>query len=272
MEQRLWTLVDSHHLQEASDLLSNLSNPSNPSSNFNVNWRGPHGWTLLHLTCDRGMSFLVSQLLDVPGVDVNTPNGHGDSPLDLACYWGRTACVRLLLNHPLLQVKPPGTPGSPLGRFTVLFWAAGFGQIDPIKRWIADRVLTTEDLGNSGDERTDAIGEAAREGKTAVALLLNRFQSDPRLTVFQTRAELGYPQAKAATLFGLIVFTCDGLLRISAKSEKNEDGQRTFFAIACRLPLDLQMVLCNRVAGSGQSFIGGEDREGAYRLLAHQFV
>ena len=72
---------------------------------------------------------------------------------------------------------------------TPLWWAAHQGHQDVIKWWIASgREI---DLEKPGGGRTDAIGEAKRQGKTEVVSLLERFKSDAARTRSEVRLELG---------------------------------------------------------------------------------
>jgi len=47
------------------------------------------------------------------------------------------------------------------------------------------------DLGTPGNEETDAIGAAKKEGKTEVVALLERFKGDATKTRSEVRMELG---------------------------------------------------------------------------------
>ena len=52
------------------------------------------------------------------------------------------------------------------------------------------------------------------------------------------------------------------------EAEEEEQGnKRRFFRMASQLPLDLQMVLCNRVFGSPKDIIHSRDSEPGFRLL-----
>ena len=62
----------------------------------------------------------------------------------------------------------------------------------------------------------------------------------------------------AAEVFALVVFLCDGLLKIK---EENMSGAARFFRMAKELPLELQMVLCHRVVGSMRMNIPGKQSE-----------
>jgi len=49
------------------------------------------------------------------------------------------------------------------------------------------------------------------------------------------------------------------------------DSCSQVFSIARRLPLELQMVLCFQVVGSGKEIIPGEESEIAFKYLARKF-
>ena len=74
--------------------------------------------------------------------------------------------------------------------------------------------------------------------------------------------------ANAEAFYALVVFVADGLLRV----RKEPWRAARFFRIAARLPLDLQMVLCQRMAGSSKEGIPGKDSEEAFRILAETLL
>lgn len=78
----------------------------------------------------------------------------------------------------------------------------------------------------------------------------------------------------AGELFALVIYLADGYLKISGEAEGNEENQpkaSRFFALAAQLPMDLQMVLCNRVFGSGGSTIKRFHSEKGFRKFAKKF-
>ena len=109
--------------------------------------------------------------------------------------------------------------------------------------------------------------------ESETSLLLRRFFSNPAVTRFEVRLELGFPEQLAAAVFALVVFLCDGLLEINPGLESNETTLAAvrFFMIARQLPLDLQMFLCHRAACSMKISILGSEAESAFRFLASKF-
>jgi len=67
--------------------------------------------------------------------------------------------------------------------------AAYWGHHDVIKLWIASG--REMNLGKPGDSKTDAIGEAKKNGKTEVVSLPEKFKSDPTKSRSEVRLELG---------------------------------------------------------------------------------
>ena len=67
-------------------------------------------------------------------------------------------------------------------------------------------------------------------------------------------------------LLSLVVFYSDSFVVINERLAHSDT--RRFFSITSRLPLDLQMVLCNRAFGSPRDIILSRDSEPGFRLLA----
>ena len=72
-------------------------------------------------------------------------------------------------------------------------------------------------------------------------------------------------------LFALVIFYSDkflrvkrGILRWTPKSGK----VRRFLGICAKLPLDLQMTLCNRAFRSPRSIVSSKDSEPGFKWLA----
>jgi hypothetical protein len=121
------------------------------------------------------------------------------------------------------------------------------------------------DLGQPGNGKNDAIGNAKRNGKTEVPSLLERFKMNPDQTRSEIRKELGWFEEMAAEIFALVVFLCDGLLEIR---KENMSGTARFMRMAKRLSMELQMALSFRVVGSMRLNISGRVCEAAFVALA----
>ena len=233
----------------------------NPGFKVNMDHTG-QGHTLLHFAClDSVSSAVIPLLLAHPDINVNMRDKYGCTPFSIACSNGSTSCVREMLKDSRLKVNDPSNDGcAPLWR------AAANGHLDVVKWWIASG--REMDLGKPGDvDKTDAIGGAKRRGKIKVVPLLESFKSDATKTRHVMRAELGWCETVAAEMFALVVFVSDGLLQIK---DTTLSPAARFFSIAAQLPLELQMVLCNRLVGSDKEIIPGKDSEVTFKELARR--
>jgi len=82
--------------------------------------------------------------------------------------------------------------------------------------------------------------------------------------------KFGFPEAQVAGIFALIVFVCDGLLQLKlalTSSHPEADAATRFFAMARRLPMELQMILSHLVIGSTKQNILHEESEAAFQTL-----
>ena len=221
------------------------------------------GSTLLHHACNRSFrSPVIPLLLAHPDIDVTSKDRYGQTPFFYAGD-GRPSCVREMLKDSRVNVNEPDEDGS-----TSLHLAAYYDHLDVIKWWIASG--REMDLGKPGDiDRTDAIGVAKKNGNAEVVALLERFKSDAAKTRHAMRVELGWYDEAAAEVFALAVFVSDGLLQIK---DTTPSPAARFFSIATQLPLELQMVLCHRVVGSGKEIIQGKDSEAAFKSLAWRLL
>jgi ankyrin repeat protein len=118
-------------------------------------------------------------------------------------------------------------------------------------KWLGNRGLAEEDTIVPIKTFLEVVDRAQEEAKRAVV------------------------RDYSAQLFALVVFLSDGLL--CKKTNKKKPGLVRFFSMAERLPLDLQMVLCNKAASlnSGNIPIGDNIRtiesEPAFKELATHY-
>jgi len=132
-------------------------------------------------------------------------------------------------------------------------------------------LLEGDGPGKPGDvDNTDAIWEAKKNGKTEVVTLLERFKSDAAKTRHAMRVELGLLDKLAAEMFALVVLVSDGILQI--KDTTTPSPAARFFSIARQLPLELQMVICYRMVGSGKEIIPGKENEVAFKEVARSLL
>ena len=80
---------------------------------------------------------------------------------------------------------------------------------------------------------------------------------------------MGWYREKAAEIFALVVFVCDGLLEIK---EENTSRAAKFLRMSKELTMELQLVLSHRVVGSGAQNIPGPQREQAFKELTRKLL
>jgi len=92
--------------------------------------------------------------------------------------------------------------------------------------------------------------------------------ANPTLTCHELRVKSGVQDALAAEFFAVTVFLCDDILQLKTAAIANPPAANRFFDIACKLPMDLQTILCHRVVGSMKQNILQKDSEAAFKCLA----
>jgi len=254
---------------------------------LDVNWTDSKGCSSLCLACARGFPSIVSTLTAHPGINVNQETRPHLTPFYLSCYNGRTEVVRLLLRDPRVDVNLAGKSAGDAR--TALWWASYHGHLDIVRWWIASgRDL---ELGEPGDSLTDVLGAARDMRNVEVVGLLERYVEDPEETRFRVKLELGDREDLAAEVFALVVFLCDDFLRIkqpglrlpspsisvfssaaasAALTTGEEARHRRFYSIASRLPMELQMLLCQRVFGSTRNHITCREVERALKPVTRR--
>ena len=158
--------------------------------------------------------------------------------------------------------------------YTPLLIASAGGHIILIKMWIASGKEIN--LGVPGSERSDAILVTKKvdnyhclhllRKRLAVVALLERFRDNPDTTRHVIRSELGWYDELAAALFALVVFVSDSLLQITMKSICMTSTR--FFIMMEKLPLELQMLVCYRVAGLSKGIITQKHGDAAFKKVA----
>ena len=105
----------------------------------------------------------------------------------------------------------------------------------------------SRDLYKEGIDGLTTLGAAKWSKRSKVASLLERFLANPAQTRRELRVKL------AAERYALIVFLCDGLLKLKPAPSSSNPAAVRFFTITKRLPMELQMasVMCR---GLGQRF------------------
>jgi len=229
--------------------------------------QGLYGWTPLHIAAHNGHDAIVALLLAHPGINPNIKlAGGGDTPFHIACRVGSVQCVRLLARDPLVMAT--NEPNS-LGHTPLWQVASSVNGKLEIIQWI---IASGKAANHYPDARFDPANEARRSRRPQEMIdLLERFRERPERTRDEIMRQLGLHTEMAARIFVMVVFLCDGLLRTREDpgvTDADFTARQRFFAIAGRLPIELQMVLCLRAVGSLREMVPGKDCEAAFRDLA----
>jgi hypothetical protein len=229
----------------------------------------PDGSTALHEAASLGNAAAVSVLLAHPGINVNLRDSIDCTAFMCAFEHGSVEVAGLMAQDSRVDVNIPSR------FFTPLWYSVHRGEVGLLRHLIASgKPLDVSTVGRQsgyGGTWTSAL-ETARFTHPfhASTALLEGYINDPVETLRRVRAKLRFPCFSAANLFATVVFLCDGFLQ-GRRGQGGEPPLR-FFAMAQRLPMELQMVLCHRVYGSTRDSIISRNSEVEFRKLARVFA
>jgi len=240
-------------------------------ADLDVNWGDISGWTALHTASFRGHIEVLKVLLAHRDINVNAKNRDGDTPLALTCKCGKVSVVRILLKDPRVDVTLGDKNGS-----TPLWWASHERRLEVVEWFIASGKNLGDVKNTQGKNwyQGTAVEIARQFRSTEIVSLLERFISNPSQTRHDVLVQLEQFNDLAAEVFALTVFLCDDLLHLkpalttTTTCEPAVAAALQFFAIASKLPMELQMMLCHRAVGSLKQNILHQDSEAAFRSLA----
>jgi len=255
--------------------------------------------TPFHYACLTGRAEMVKLLLEHPSFDarrsLNLPDFQDAVPLHHACLNGHTNVVQLLLGHPALDGH-----ATDARNWTCLHYAARGGHASVMKlllpfllrrvppekmRLLSERAgqdalqspfMLAKIHGHLGAMKWLMAHDLAfipgdfytHSNNPHIAQLLHAYHTDKVATVRRLREELGLALEDAAALFALLVFLSESLLSpISAA----QPSSARFFAVARRLPMEVQMRLCGVACRLDIPHLLASATESAFRLLVSHY-
>ena len=227
----------------------------------------------------KGHLEVVSLLLADGRSDPNVCMQDGLTPLGMACEHGRVAVVTLLLTDERVDpnTKSENDPSSPL------WFASQNGFLHLVRLMLASERSVDTRIMSDFDNRTASQQarwaatqppwshiefddhERRRRDCPLIADLIEAYEGNPLEVRWQLRFSPGIRERYTGHMLAVVVFFSDGYLEIG--TEISSSAKR-FFALCACLPLDLQMVVCNRMFRSGKSVVSSRDSEPGFKWLA----
>jgi len=228
--------------------------------------------------CQEGHPAVAEYLLSLKGIDPNKPINDGATPFCIACQQGHKEVVSLLLADPRIDPnKPTIVQTTPLwqasqnGHLVVVQLLLASGkEIDTRTRSTFNNTTAAEQgramgIAAKGDHETEEDYERSKTNGPLCADLIDEYERDPVAVRRRLRCQPGLRESFIAGLFALVVFHSDSFVAINERLA-HADTQR-FFRLCDRLPLEIQMIVCNRAFGSPKDIILSRDSEPCFQLL-----
>jgi len=205
--------------------------------------------------------YSIKALLLRHDIEVNGRDIWGSTPFMITCLRKYNLCSRALLDDPRVDPNIPMKDGVTPARYLICgvkesgldeCFASGrkfdFGTVED---WVLDDHPRHYSKGWFEQWQSSSLREYMRE---------------PHATMIRVRKELGLPSRAASDLFATAVFFSEGLL-IVPNWRRCQESLTRFLHIVDRLPLELQMMLCQRASNSVNDYISANERELAFRRL-----
>ena len=242
------------------------------------------------MACSNGKTDVVEMLLRDLRVEVNQRWSEGTTGFFVACVNAHEGIVSVLLLDERVDINWPASDNC-----TPLWFVAQEGHLQLARLILASGrsvdTTTKSMIGTSQWNNTTAAEQARFQGKRnkandeseeeylrakvngpLIADLLNDFEQDPERVRRGLRDLPEIRNSFVAAVFALIIFHADGLLQLKVakhpKATSPEGKCHRFLCIAQMLPMDLQMVLCNRLFGSPKDIVLSKLSEPHFQKLA----
>jgi hypothetical protein len=233
-----------------------------------------------YLACDNGHSAVVKYLLNDPRINPNdSPAFLQTSPLFVACDHAFIGIIKILLTDPRIKVNEgilnQSTSLHDLlikDRYEALWWLFTTDEIIDTRfcgprfyYTLIDSCVFDKNGVEEGDVFTDCLYPTPRDFRRSFYYFLKRYQKDPREARWIVMTDKLRRNYFSGLLFALVVFISDDYATRRAPDASNS---HRFIGICIRLPIELQMVICNRVYRSTRDVIMACYSEHGFQWLA----
>jgi hypothetical protein len=255
-----------HHDENVNSMLANqFFDPNHPIT--------PNRTTVLHLAIESNNLSAMRVLLRRLDIQYNLEDIHGDTVYIAACAnESSTAPLKLLFEEGTYEQRDQGidTDARNHAGKTGLDYIYMHETVEHVK-W-----LIVYDAIHVSPSEIRSYARYARRVKGSACMEIHQLvvdcMEDPWNTRQNVMAELGLG---APGLFATVIFLCDGLLRISSKAVNWTDGDGEtvrFFVMIQKFPMELQLMICQRVYDGEGDTIKQRHIEASFRALAKTYI
>jgi len=180
-----------------------------------------------------------------PRIDPNRPRNDQSTPLWVASQEGHLEIVQYLLAS---------------GREINTKTRSTFNKRTAAEQGRAMGRKTTKPANE-----TKEVFERRKINGPLCADLIDEYEHDPVAVRLRLRRQPGLREHFIGHLFALVDFHSDNSVVVNEKTA--DPDTRRFFRITSRLPLEIQMIVCNRIFGSPKDIILSRDSEPGFECL-----
>ena len=223
-------------------------------SRIDVNRRRKDGTSPFEMACEKGNCKIVDMLLKDQRILVNEQNNNGLTPLHIACATGNYNIVDTLLKDPRITLNE--TRDDKLSPLDIACISSVPGNIKVVERILCDRrnIMPRVLLENKPLIKINTIKIAKFFGYMNIVNLFEEFIADKYNTTYKLRKKLKLLHENVAEILLIVRFFCNGYFKLFGKYSKSHK----FFNILYKLPIELQMVICNRLYELTTDFVNSK--------------
>jgi len=286
-----WTVLATACFYNIKNIIILLLTHPNIINRIDINCECDYGKTLFWTLCERGNIDGIRLLLNNPRTNLSKRNDDNTSPLRILVYWGHIQVIRWWLVTQIEVIA--GDEDSEQN-----FAQGTFGDFDIIKapkkilkyreldllsltRHHIEAGWTVPEVVSRLHRNWSLLHKALAQNIAEATRLLELFRLAPELARYQAKLDLKLPAALMAAWFALVIFVSDALLAVkdvngvdsSSVNDSNGDhktllGYCRFFNMASKLPIELQMLLCQHITKADKMIVKSSDAGIAFQHLA----